>query len=466
MTVNLGYAEGGLLSSDSRDFVEAGFYSAAASQPQFNCSTGECTFESMDPSEFPGFSYSTVGACGQCEDVTSRAVEQKSENGTNILTTNFTPEKLNVNHSLSYYLYNTMEIKNVDIGLVDGDDFAVVSFFLQSGLDTKPWMLVRCRMGFCRKDINGSVVRGQLTEEAVGETRLKWFPAEQATSFDGNSSEIRFPCPSSGRNAGGGGRLAPYNTLEDLADLGPSSTTSNITIDNTTYHVPSHCLYTVSQHWMNAFREYNSLTFKTGCNVYKKPFRCDRTGFESWYLQPGSNTSESVVGHIQEKWTKHCDQVTTLMRTHGFSARNEEGLKAQDTEWATGTVWETTVCADFQPLWMILPVAVTGLTIILLGFAMWDGIRHRRDTLPWFESLLPFVFHGIVDNDQEHPREDGQVGVGGEKPMTANEMTQVAGATVVRFESGGYGGRVGFRRLDPADGKTMGYLRDPAEMSS
>ncbi|KAK7974379.1 hypothetical protein PG989_016227 [Apiospora arundinis] len=149
---------------------------------------------------------------------------------------------------------------------------------------------------------------------------------------------------------------------------------------------------------------------------------------ESWWLNNIFNGGHATV-----------ESIDTLIGSGIKSYTNQ--LRAYGTDWdnnplkASGTVMETTVCTQFNWVWLVYPLAMLIGTLILFmaicisSSGLFGG--GVQETV-WKSSVLPLLFYGL---EAQYERDDPNL-------ATADELRKTARGIKVDFSSRGGGWRL------------------------
>jgi hypothetical protein len=66
-----------------------------------------------------------------------------------------------------------------------------------------------------------------------------------------------------------------------------------------------------------------------------------------------------------------------------------------------GITWEKTTCVSVHVQWLVLPIALTGITVLLGMWTIAVNFHHRHERPIWKDSLLPLIFYGHKIEPQE-----------------------------------------------------------------
>jgi hypothetical protein len=419
--------------------------SKVVSRPRFleGCTTGNCTFESLN-----GVTHITSGFCSRCFETTNALVAEE-----NIMKHN---EAVSISYQQVVRLPSSPSLllaRDRNLGMtVNSDDDPFTTFsrsiignftvainvasisqaacapgYNCSGLwpppsrgDYRSWadrntVSVACGLYPCARHMKAESSNGQFTETVL---REELYNGERV-SFIGNptlrSVEHSF--------------IPPCWENNTRYDQQPNKDPLLIDQDLHIVHLPV-CAYGVSSPFFNLLRMFvlslangNCTTFavdKLHCGSQNdglgKSFCRDdpasppcRTDF--WWLQNLYNSGNATFASINEVMENVALAITDSVRMQPYPGVHR----------VPGTIWESTVCTEFNWPWMCFPAALIILTAIALGSTM--STSARKDGPPiWKSSILPLVY-GQVDGIDSTACRD-----------SVNEMERSAKQDILKLE--------------------------------
>lgn len=384
------------------------------------CTTGNCTF----PDIAPGRTLSTPGFCSKCVDTTSLITERQlnvsSFGRTNELylpnglkvgpysTPDYTGYLMNFDFeddkswisSASDVAPNTLQAWNVSALTVNmlaltvaGCDGPYGSGVRQKWNCTYPslgfnktqiqsatsWNAVGTTCVFypCIQDIKAEVRNGRLSETVVDEVVVSNYSSTSDTL-----GMYRYPCYIDGV------RYDEHNisSAHWQNDL-------DMWTGNTTGGPPDQCLYRVP------FTMYRSLQpgdwlsdlFNGSCTM------ANNLGYgqysrrwplcEKWWLSQLYNSGNATFDNISATMNSVATAITDGYR---LASINTRGITVKNT--VNGTVWETTICTQFDWPWLLFPATLVILTVISLVLMMASTASGADRPPVWKSSILPLLY--------------------------------------------------------------------------
>lgn len=405
------------------------------------CPTGNCTF----PEQPLGQTLSTAGICSKCTNATS-IVKEVIVNGTSVLRL---PNGLQVQppssvinvtsySATSDWIQSSMEVSpdvldawNVSVFALDV--LSVTSagckyisptgrrwdcshppfLFTQASATSGDWNVVstKCVLYPCIQDIKARIVNGRMEETVINETAFDRF-----NKFNGYAVEtFRFPCFIDGI------RYDKHNI-----SLAPGTDDQNAG-NGTANNIPWQCGYQVpftlqrsiesSSNWLRTLLNGTCYMASTGSDSREGrswPL-CDQRWWLSQLYNGGNATFESISGVINGIATA----ITDTYRLDSIS----RGLNSNNT--VNGTVWETTVCTEFNWPWLIFPASMVLLTILSLTLMMASTASSTNRPPVWKTSILPLLY--LRDTPAEAAPEGYRI----------NELEKTAKSERVKIEQDG-----------------------------
>ncbi|KAK8070584.1 hypothetical protein PG997_010787 [Apiospora hydei] len=283
----------------------------------------------------------------------------------------------------------------------------------------------------------GSITNGILKEEIVGDPH-PLSPFDSSDTLGGMVSEGLW-------NYGFSDHCLINNVLYTNASSNLSSVPGGfVTIGN--FEAPKRCFYGFNSNWhipLNNGGARNGLSdLITGgfsddtCHGSNNLTNmvCDH----AWWLGNMFNGGNAIIRSINAFLDAGFRSFTNQLRTYGTDWHNNNLV-------ANGTVMETTVCTQFNWVWLVYPLAILVGTLVLFiaTFISSSGMfGHVKETI-WKSSVLPLLFYGL---EAQHKRD-------GIRLATANELTAVAKRLKVDFSARDGGWRFHAVDGESADGR-------------
>jgi hypothetical protein len=438
---------------DTKNAVLGGITSpnttASTAAISFECSTGNCTFPS-----YGGVTYSSLGLCNACEDVTSM-IQEKDANYTihpeqNLSMRNYTlslsPKGPNVSVSPdiiqqqgnwvnvnSDYLYPPMDniltaaiISFTSVGCSNGVCPANPNWpSLDRGMNI---IGVKCSLRPCMKNYYGEIRNGALSEKVISTVTPAYEPIGNIPQV--NLTAVKLPC-------------IIDNQIYDMKNLSlvpKSYARENITWQNTTSMVPRQCLYKYEFSWLFGLAKavsdvtYGNCLYQKGqgdsvwCTGLDNLHKQERF---SWWTAKFYNNNTATLETIREQFDNIADAVTNRVRSIGLTADTDiRRLETSQRAYVTGAVHQTSICTQFEWRWLVLPTMLAIVTTLLLLAVIFETHRHQLSRPGWKSSSLPFLFYGF---------KEGGLDVRLDHQIPLSELEGRAEQTIVRYAVDGHG---------------------------
>jgi hypothetical protein len=396
----------GLASPDSAS--QSPMLSGLFAEPQqanFECSTGNCTFDS----------YSTVGWCSKCEDVSKalsfgEAPTLFGQTATN--PTSYLPDGLSVASTNTTGLYNylvvqfnvttsTMEVIHPWLNFTHDSDLLYHEFCTNTSNPTdwpcQGYGAASCKFAPCVRSYTANATGGKLSEtlEEVaffepGDPNDLTGAGPGIIQFASDTALVDTHCITSsehdhlvadGYTIDTSTRWLTFNMTNALTIA--ASTASN----STTYPeslLAHECLYLISKEFRTGYPGFFLQTVLngtvTGFNEYGAPDGIFQGPQIIQNMLNFGNTSAAYIGNIMDN---AATSVTNFMRQNGVVGYSTD---------INGTVSQFETCVNIRWGWIALPLVLDLLAMALLTLSIW--VTWRNQAPIWKNSLLAFVFHG------------------------------------------------------------------------
>lgn len=387
----------------------------------FSCPTGDCTFK-LDPT---GSAYSSIGLCKECVDITSLVREWPGQNETTVKEygLNLTIEgMISAQDSIATSpsgCWSSITSQDPRIETQYGQDFRSQNITYLTNTwapctinetddtwncptskypniphmgGTQGVLAVNCTFYPCIRNYNALIETGALRETPVSQIRMKVNESllRYPESILQDPGALLEPCFVDGQ---------PYDRY-NISRV-PKITGRNFTTLWTpqgTLQAPAECVYRMSCATSQALSEYFRLDLFGKTKCWWQPsidgFSSVACPTQTWWLESlfnrGFATFESVDSLLQNVSLA----VSNQMRTHGTNA------DWTAREFASGTMWNSTVCTQVEWAWMAFPIALELITLVLLVTIIVMSLRDHGRRPIWKSSTLPLVFHGIRDDKE------------------------------------------------------------------
>ncbi|ORY63262.1 uncharacterized protein BCR38DRAFT_436349 [Pseudomassariella vexata] len=396
------------------------------SRLNFNCPTGDCTF----PDQGEGLSYSSIGMCNECVDITSSVRQWPGQNASYIdqMGLNLTITGMNNNQSIAaaftgYWSSITAEQPTYESLWGEDSTSQRVTYLTftwapctinetdpvaggdrNSGLfynwicpksdypyipdmeNSLAVLAVNCTFYPCLRNYKARVTNGILQETTVSHIRMKG----NSSLFD-NPSALKEPCFIDGL------RYDAKN-ISEVPNINERNFTS-IWKSGEVVEAPTECVYRLSSVLAQGITQYmRDRFFEAQCwwdsNNYSSNLSHVSCPDEAWWLDA-----------LFKKGFATFDTVDSLMRNVSVVATNRLRTVGIDGNWrapeyALGTVWNQTVCTNVDWRWIVLPVSLEFLTFCVLVVVVGLSWQERETRPVWKSSVLPLLFHGLKTDEQ------------------------------------------------------------------
>ncbi|KAK0624171.1 hypothetical protein B0T14DRAFT_565464 [Immersiella caudata] len=155
---------------------------------------------------------------------------------------------------------------------------------------------------------------------------------------------------------------------------------------------PQPCVYHLQNEWMNPLASKIDQVFSGGCEPWLDSLWNDgRATFES-ITQQVNNVASAVTNHMRLvglAWDAIDDA--------------SQPAREQDRAFVTGMTEETFLCVQFNWMWLLLPTALTVVTLVLLLTSVIRTHEYAETIPAWKSSVLPVLFHGFRGNIEGVP---------------------------------------------------------------
>jgi hypothetical protein len=400
------------------------------------CSTGNCTF----PEIAPGVTHYTSGICSRCVDTTPYIVEQPNDqyNGSSYAYRNpklmlpnglevgpvgeqfNTVKALHTNRTKSFPLLAS-KIENFSENLPPWNISAATLHVMaltndgcevtvnknqeqfnctfpkreQNDTSTAGWNAVSatCALYPCVKDMKAEISNGRLNEVIVNEIPISNYAKGEAYGT------FKFPCFIDGT------RYDEHNV-----SLVPNTTTRRYTYSK---QIPDECYLTVSfglVQSINSSYEWFGTVMKGRCimpfmkgkphstRYFRKNPQCydENSNADAWWLTGLYNDGNATFESISSIWE---NVATAFTDSYRLASIADYGTNAYTT--VNGTVWQTTICTQFNWPWLVFPATLVVLTILSLVLMIASPATGPDRPPVWKSSILPLLYLRDTSRESE-----------------------------------------------------------------
>ena len=409
-------------------YIDQGLFNPKSVQTPFDCPTGNCTFSGT---------YSSVGWCASCKDVTDQLTFSNVSQPTTFFDPNTnqsqTQEVFFINSTLPSGTYASFNLEqgakwftienNITTGNYDlilaaqmlpgshsqQQDYGYDNYFayLSGGCHTawqnatwgcQNYGAATCRLDPCVRTYEASVKGGKVDETTV---------AQYTNMYQGiiGSIPIRAMADAScvtnprdrerlrklGVNITDTSTIIPYPVAINSGYAGPDvGTLSSIGVPilngSDLNLMPPHCIYDIEYPALESMTSYLS--------TYLSGFVSTSANSDSFVGDPQQiavfNNSYVSTKSINDTFQSMAESISLRMRSFGYPTL-PQFAKAME-----GTVQRTETCVDVRWPFIIEPAIVVGLTLLFFVamVARTEG-RHGDLGRGWKSSALPLVLNGL-----------------------------------------------------------------------
>lgn len=389
------------------------------------CSTGNCSFPSYN-----GITHSSVGMCRRCADITLWLIEGDHatyhlENGTayeqEVPVVKLSDElSIDLSHTVMNVTGGNIQQSHdgwapvlPDSRLAAFDDtfdtilkssMVIINIitFTGNGCEqlgncshpelnlTAQWdqanvLATTCSFYPCVRDYHGSVKDNVFLEETVSETAIQRDPnpGDPYPAY----IHVRFPCFIEGQ----------IYTVNNISSAPKDNRNfSSIYLDDVNTTVPDECLYGARGPYIFSLGDFMLETLIGNCNSPSRGIKLNSPGeynvvrCEPWYLKALLNSGNATFESIDFNMQSVAMSISSEMRKQGVGGITWRSKKIV----AEGTVFRTTICTQFDWIWLAFPLALILLTTLLLFIMCGKTLSDRQGIPAWKSSLLPLLFTG------------------------------------------------------------------------
>lgn len=394
---------------------------------EFTCPTGDCEFKA-GPTDS---AYTSIGLCNECFDITSLVREWPGQDDTDMQRAqlNLTLEGMmtaqtsisspywlssitsddfvwldnelgNFTQNITYLTYTWAPCTtNQTHPVFGGEEDSASEWFDNwicpiSSYPSIPHMredlavlAVNCTFYPCMRSYVARVETGILRETPVSQVRMTHAVNEAVPISD--PRVLIEPCFVEGQ---------PYSHFN--ISLVPNMAGRNLTTVWTPQgelEAPVECVYRISYATIRSLSHYfqTELFGNTHCG-WVAYYDSHNLGWitcpsEAWWLESLYNRGFATF-----------ESVNSLVQNISLAVSNQMRAKGTNANWtapefATGTMWNSTVCTRVDWAWMALPASLELITLVLLVTVITMSLRDHGKHPIWKSSTLPLVFHGLRD---------------------------------------------------------------------
>ncbi|CAO2658212.1 Nn.00g059350.m01.CDS01 [Neocucurbitaria sp. VM-36] len=388
------------------------------------CNTGNCTFSSPTNTLSNGATYSSVGLCSSCADIS----DQIQRNMSGDLPSYILPSGDDV-YLQDRILYSNASAVTVTAWISGLGGSTMGTFRSLHYLADDSASAFSCSLYPCLKTYSGNIINGILSENIVETTPIGasranssgWSPwksrenyilATNQTLRNGTYSR----CVASTTNQTGYYPVAskdmesiPTNiTFDSLMSF--NGTPSTITDDALWY--PLDCVWAFSALSAMSLDDYFTSLFQQQ-SVYANGItgRLGPVILSSFYA-----ANHSDLSFVTQYWQNLTDAMTSVIRANGIE---------RISDYAYGTTMFSDTCANVQWVWISLPALVVLGVMIFLGDLMVTNPGKRCEQPLWKSSALALAFTDL---------DIGETARGGALP-TKSELDDIANETKVQISN-------------------------------
>jgi hypothetical protein len=243
-----------------------------------------------------------------------------------------------------------------------------------------------CTFYPCVRDYAASVDNTVFTETIINDTPIPSSRDESSTDHPLYYRTFHTPCVVDGV-------IYTLNNISSVPERGQDFV--DMYVDNQNISIPGQCIYGLSFSHVTRLAEFMSDIISGQCNATGKLFsgpvldtggwnhpRCDNWAIQSLFNQ-GNASFDSINANMQ-----------AIAMAITADMRKKPGSMNGTQAFVEGTVWRTTVCTQFDWIWLSFPLALISLTTILLLIMCGKDSLDKQRIPAWKSSLLPLLFTG------------------------------------------------------------------------
>lgn len=376
-----------------------------------NCLTGNCTFTVEN-----GGSYSTLGVCSQCADITEHIETVCFNHTVQHPKPGISATTLQCNHTLpngqrliiptvdtnSDFLMEALMVANSTLGSINGSlalreigtafsNFAMLSHVRRNCTtgsthseadSTCPFtwstpFAVECALSFCVQSYTASVENNVLREHVVSQ-----FSKRSPFAVEGDSDTyvlVPETCVVDGKSRNMASLFGNYPNNTDYLEL------FNLQNETNTY-VLRNCVYAVQYETRKIITKYLQ-------NYLNGTAMADASKLSDFTFQP--ETMQSLFNHGNAS----LQTVGNIFANLAISMSNS--IRQSGGELAQGLTYKNEVYIHVRWAWLALPISLVLLGIIFLAIT----ISQSANVDIWKSSSLALLYHGLQDG-QHHDAVD------------------------------------------------------------
>lgn len=410
---------------------------STSSPVRFHCVTGNCTFDESTVDEYNNITYSSVGYCSTCRDLTNSIIEITDDVDKDWFNSDQSrvPDRAPYLRGPSYRLFNqtitswasgtspwlTLRI-DPSATVHRSLEITVLSFTHATcstienpeasyrNLPYRPFNCTRntssdpvvlngtmqivgagCSIFPCLRHYHGLVVNGSLQESIVstvpvdldhwGWVRLAPFVPLYA---------VKSPCHVDKRS---------YNQQNFK---GVSNFSIHQGIPN--FIAPEECIYGIPGELHAALYSFFYDSLNGTCDGTQRDYLDESNlsqvvicPYELWHLEALYNEGAATFNSISEAFANLTISITNQMRNSGLNSWGNVSSVA------LGVASKSTVCTNFDWVWMSLPIALIASTTLLLASVLLKSWKDRGIRPIWKSSMYPLLFNaadkGLKNNE-------------------------------------------------------------------
>ncbi|KAI1640052.1 hypothetical protein F4809DRAFT_592376 [Biscogniauxia mediterranea] len=212
---------------------------------------------------------------------------------------------------------------------------------------------------------------------------------EEVKETNANHTAVKSPCSIDDKLY----EISSFSTVPRI----PGRSFTSVDIDGIVHSVPNECVYKMGLNYqlaMASFLENNLLKGSCVFNPHQGDFlNCG----DQWWLHTLYNSKMATFDTLSTAFEQFTTVVTNKMRTTG--ATNDDLMLHEVVQ---GTVYQTTMCTEFNWPWLIMPTVLVVSTVAMLLIMIKSNVDDRNHPV-WKSSVLPLLVYGF-NHHQRGPR--------------------------------------------------------------
>ncbi|KAI1498329.1 hypothetical protein F5X99DRAFT_394002 [Biscogniauxia marginata] len=382
-----------------------------------SCPTGNCTFTSYE-----GVTHSSIGLCSACIDTTSLV---KGPSGG--------PSKRNFTLPNGVWISPEVSQNYLDVGtgslswassLFDAEfasraDWAMTNVTVLSVTNAtcsssdsssiscrhdatyrdtpQDYVATSCALYPCLKNFHATLSKGVLDEVV---TSIEVAPINFVEAglppdkmiiqkANANHTAVKIPCFIDGELYD----MSNFSTVPKT----PDRTSTIVNVGGANQSVPNECVFKMGFNYQLAMASFLEDNLLSGSCIFDPRQGDFLSCGNQWWLSALYNSRRATYDTLSTAFERFATAVTNKMRVTG--ATNDDAMVH---EAAQGTVYQTTMCTEFNWPWLLMPTVLIAATVVMLLIVIKQNLGDPSHPV-WKSSVLPLLIYGF-NHHQRGPR--------------------------------------------------------------